>query len=556
MPVLDAKERVGSSSSVERDLKKQSQSQSQDAAPASAPKGAPEEPEYPPPAQVAAVVAALCLAIFLVALDRTIIATAIPSITDDFHSLDDIGWYGSAFLLTSCCFLLLIGRIYTFYSPKYVFLAVITVFEVGSAVCGAAPNSTVFIIGRAIAGVGCAGVMNGGITLLACTVPLAKRPRYQGLFGASFGIASVFGPLLGGAFTSNVTWRWCFYINLPIGACTIAIIAFVLKPTPAGEKGVPLKQQFLQLDPLGIFFIVPSLVCLLLALQWGGSAYDWSDGRIVALLVVFAVLILAFTLVQIFKNDTATIPARIIKNRSILAAQAYIFCLGSAMLVLIYYVPLWFQTIKGVGAVKSGIMTFPMIISLVLGIILSGVVTEKLHYYTPLAYAAAVLAPIGGGLISTWNPATNYSMWIGYQVLSGFGLGIGFQQPNMAAQTVLARPDVPTGVSIVQFAQLLGGAVFLSVAQNILSSRLASGLGHLVPHLDPHTVGNLGATELRSLVKPEKLGELLEVYNGALRQVFYLATGLAATAVLGAAALEWKSVKAPEKKAAGDERVE
>ncbi len=173
--------------------------------------------------------------------------------------------------------------------------------------------------------------------------------------------------------------------------------------------------------------------------------------------------------------------------------------------------------------------------------------TPPFTSYTPFAYAAAVLASIGAGLISTWTPATKHSKWIGYQVLSGFGQGIGFQQANMAAQTVLPSQDVPTGVSIVQFAQLLGSAVFVSVAQNLLSSRLASGLGPSVPGLDSHTVGNLGATELRALVGPEKLGELLEVYNKALRQVFHLAAGLAAASMLGAVGLEWKSVKKLQK---------
>lgn len=134
--------------------------------------------------------------------------------TNEFHSLDDIGWYGSAFLLTSCCLLLLAGRTYTYYSPKIVFLIVIVIFEIGSLICATAPNSTAFIVGRAIAGIGGAGVMNGAVTLLSCTVPLAKRPKYQGMFGAAFGLASVVGPLLGGVFTTKVTWRWCFYSKL------------------------------------------------------------------------------------------------------------------------------------------------------------------------------------------------------------------------------------------------------------------------------------------------------------------------------------------------------
>lgn len=172
--------------------------------------------EYPGGFKLALISLALCLSVLLVALDNSIIATAIPKITDDFHSLQDVGWYGAAYMLTTASLQLLFGKFYSFFSIKWVYLGAIGVFELGSLVCGVAPNSTALIIGRAIAGVGSAGIFSEALIILAYSVPLAKRPIFTGLVGSMYGISSVAGPLLGGAFTDHVTWRWCFYINLPI----------------------------------------------------------------------------------------------------------------------------------------------------------------------------------------------------------------------------------------------------------------------------------------------------------------------------------------------------
>lgn len=165
------------------------------------------EPAYPPTSQVLLIMACLFLVLFLIALDRLIIGVAIPSITDEFHSLGDVGWYGSAYLLTSCSFMLPMGKIYTFANPKWIYLGSLVVFEIGSAICGAAPNSTALIIGRAIAGLGNAGLFQGAIIITMFIVPLHKRPQYMGFFGAVFGVASAIGPLLGGAFTDGPGWR-------------------------------------------------------------------------------------------------------------------------------------------------------------------------------------------------------------------------------------------------------------------------------------------------------------------------------------------------------------
>jgi len=171
------------------------------------------------------------------------------------------------------CFQLIMGRVFTFFPVKYVFLGCITFFEIGSAICGAAPNSATLIFGRAIAGLGASGLFAGAITIVFHIIPLSKRPAYMGFFGSVFGIASVVGPLVGGALTTSVGWRWCFYINLPIGGLAMAVIFFVLKLPSQKIEHLTLKEKFLKLDLLGNLFFMPAMVCLLLALQWGGTTY-------------------------------------------------------------------------------------------------------------------------------------------------------------------------------------------------------------------------------------------------------------------------------------------
>ncbi len=292
---------------------------------------------YPPTSQVLVIIAGLFLVLFLVALDRLIIGVAIPSITNDFDSLGDVGWYGSAYLLTCCAFMLLLGKIYTFVNPKWCYLASLGIFEIGSAVCGAAPNSTAFIIGRAVAGLGNAGLFQGVVVIIVYFVPLHKRPQYMGIMGSVFGIASSVGPLLGGAFTDGPGWRWCFYINLPCGAVVFVLLAIFLRIPPEMLRREPTtwKEKVTRMDPVGTFLFLPCIICLLLALQWGGVTYNWSNARIVVLLILAGLLFIAFIVVQRWKADNATVPGHIFLSRSILAGSWFSFCNGAAMQTMI-----------------------------------------------------------------------------------------------------------------------------------------------------------------------------------------------------------------------------
>ena len=513
------------------------------------------KPTYPSTAKTVLIMVSLYISIFLVALDRTIMGPAIPAITNQFNSIADIGWYGSAYMLTSCGFILLYGRIYTFFPTKPVFLSGIFLFEIGSAICGAAQNSMMLIIGRAVAGLGSSGVFTGAILIMLNTVPLHKRPLLQGLFGACFGVASVTGPLMGGAFTASLSWRWCFYINIPLGAITILVVTFLLTIKEKKPRTKGWKDTVRQMDPFGTILFLPSITCLLLALEWGAAEYSWSSPRLVALLSVFAALLSAFMVWQyLTRNTTATVPARILVQRSVACGCVSQFCVGATMLTVSIYMPLWFQAIKGVGAFQSGTNSLPLVLATVVGSIVSGGLVQRIGYYTPFLIIGSCCMATGTGLITTLTINTESAKWIGYLIVLGIGVGFQMGLPNLAVQVVLDKSDVPIGTAILSLFQTLGGAVFTAVGQNLYIDKFSEGLRR-IDGVDPSHVLDSGATDLTKSVPPELRENVMKAYNISLTHGTFLAVlFVACLAVPAALGMEWRSVKKnlPAKQATPD----
>jgi MFS family permease len=286
----------------------------------------------------------------------------------------------------------------------------------GSIICATAPNSKTLIVGRVVTGIGGAGVPPGALLLITYLVPVQARPKYIGSLGSVFGVTSILGPILGGYLTS-VSWRWCFWINLPVGGVSMVLLMLLTpKCTPPVKRAATWKGKFFELDPLGFVLIATSLICLLLAIQFGSNQYSWGNGVVIALSVIAGVFGAAFIAFQIWRGEQGTIPTHIISQRSILAGSIASLGIGSVLVLFSFYLPIWFQVIQGKSPKESGLSLIPLLLSVVFAVIASGIFASAVGYYMPPMLLGAALAILGAGLISTWSVDVGSAKWIGFQV--------------------------------------------------------------------------------------------------------------------------------------------
>ncbi|KAJ5598454.1 Major facilitator superfamily domain general substrate transporter [Penicillium hordei] len=495
----------------------------------------------------------LTLVGFLILLDASIVSTAIPRITTTFHSLNDVGWYGTAYLLSNCALQPLTGKMYTYYNNKWTFLSFFAIFEFGSVLCGAATSSNMLIVGRAFAGMGGSGLLNGAYTIIHASVPPERKAALTGVLMSISQLGLLCGPLIGGALTQHASWRWCFYINLPCAAIVGPLL--ILTPLPGHDgknyEGPTLVSSLKRLDLLGFAMFAGAAIQVLLALNWGGSSYAWNSSIIIGLFCGSGALLIVFVAWEYYMGEGAMIPFSILSRRIVWASCMNYGLFAGCSLNSTYYLPLYFQAVRDATPTMSGVDLLPSILGTMIFAMITGVLVGRVGYYLPFAVAGGALTMLGTGLLITLAPTTSTGQWIGFQILQGVGRGLGLQIPLLAVQNNTPKEKISIVTSLIVFGQNFGGAIFLSLAEVIFNASLKSELKTLSPQTSSETITAAGAAGLRNVVSAKALPSVLLAYNQAIVHVMYLAVAGAGGAFLFAFGMGWTSIK--KKKDTGTE---
>ncbi|OAL02150.1 MFS general substrate transporter [Phaeosphaeriaceae sp. SRC1lsM3a] len=506
-----------------------------------------DESKYPTGVALWAVLVPVTIGYFLYFLDTCIVATASPAITLRFDSLIDIGWYGGAYQLGNSAVRPLTGKMYSHFNTKWTYLAFFFLFELGSLICGAAVSSPMFIFGRALAGAGAAGIGTGALVIISCVLPVRKQAKALGMNMGVGQLGVALGPILGGVFTEYVSWRWCFYINLPLGGAFVVLLFFSRIPEATVKKPAMqvLGTAIKSLDLVGFALVAPATIMFLLGLQYGGTLYPWTHSIVIGLIVGGVATFAVFLVWEYYQGDAAMIPLALLKTRIIWCAAATLFFLLGSILTAEYYLAMYFQTVKGNTPLQSGIHILPATLGLAVFAITAGVLSEKLGYYLPWNLGGAALSAIGYGLMSTFKPGTATLRWVGYQVLYGIGSGAMVSMPYVAVQNCVSTPQIPLAMTLVLFCQDIGAATWLVAANAIFNNGLQKELEQRSSEIgiDPAFIVRAGATSIRQIVQGDRLAAALEAYTGAITHVMYLGIALCCATFLFASGTGWKDIR-------------
>ncbi|HYN96872.1 MAG TPA: MDR family MFS transporter [Pilimelia sp.] len=422
--------------------------------------------------QILLLMAGLMTGMLLAALDQTIVGTALPTIVGELGGIEHYSWVVTAYLLASTASTPLYGKISDLYGRRPVFLFAIVTFVVGSLLAGAAQDMMQLIITRGIQGVGAGGLMTLAFTIISDVLSPRERGRYQGLFGAVFGIASVAGPLVGGYFAEH-EWRWIFYLNVPLGILAIVICYHVMRL-------IPFHRRPHAIDWLGAALLVAGVSCLLLALSWGGNEYAWRSPVIIGLLAAGAVLTALF-LWQESRVPEPILPLGLFRRATFALANAAGFILGLVMFGSIIFIPLYLQIVKGASPTRSGLLMLPMMAGIIITSVLSGRAISRTGRYKWFPVAGAVV--LFAGMLLFTRLQVDTALWVSflYMVVIGVGLGLCMQSLILAVQNAVDPRDLGAGTSAATFFRSLGGSFGVAILGAVLAARLDTELAARLP---------------------------------------------------------------------------
>ena len=480
-----------------------------------------QQPEHPP---IRLLFSALLLVMLLAALDQTIVSTALPTIVGELGGLESLSWVVTAYLLTSTIVVPLYGKFGDLFGRKIVLQAAIVLFLIGSALCGLAQNMTQLILMRALQGLGGGGLLVVTMAVIGDVIPPADRGRFQGMFGAIYGLATVVGPLLGGFLVEHLSWRWIFYINLPLAVLALLVIGAVFKPHTAHIKH--------EIDYMGAAFLAAALTCIVLFTSQGGVILPWSSGQLWFTLAFGLVALIGFFYEERHASEPI-IPLDLFKDRTFLLSCLIGFIVGMSMFGAMTFLPLYLQVVKDSTPSQAGMQLLPMMCGLTVSSIASGRIISRIGRYRVFPIVGTLLASVAMALLGTLNNDTPIGYLYLYICLLGLGLGMVMQVLILAVQNSVHFKHIGVATSGATLFRSIGGSIGVAVFGALFANGLHARLENALPHdtVLPHSMGVDGVHHLPAAVRYI----YLKAFGDALHQMYAIAAGIMALAF----ALTW-----------------